>query len=123
MNFGTNNVFNLSRHIYRSGAIQQMPYSIRKAKCKQTDGDRGGYVLSYTDEKGKRHRNCHTSRKKAKGQIAAIEMPESVEEIDEDWVPLAVRMVEAIENELATLAGEFKIVNETKSKRRTRAEK
>jgi len=100
-----------------------MPYSIRKAKCKQTDGDRGGYVLSYTDEKGKRHRNCHTSRKKAKGQIAAIEMPESVEEIDEDWVPLAVRMVEAIENELATLAGEFKIVNETKSKRRTRTEK
>ena len=55
-----------------------MPYTIRKQNCKQSDGDRGTYVLSYTDKKGKKHRNCHTSRKKAKGQIAAIEA-ESVE--------------------------------------------
>lgn len=50
-----------------------MPYTIRKQKCKQSDGDSGGYVLSYTDKKGKKHRACHTSRKKARGQIAAIE--------------------------------------------------
>jgi hypothetical protein len=85
-----------------------MPYSIRKAKCKQTDGDRGGYVLSYTDNKGKRHRNCHTSRKKAGAQISAIEMPEGIEDIDESWVPLAVRITEILENELAQLAGSFK---------------
>jgi len=52
-----------------------MPYTIRKQKCKQSDGDAGGYVLSYTDKKGKKHRACHTSRKKARGQIAAIEGP------------------------------------------------
>ena len=50
-----------------------MPYTIRKQKCKQSDGDSGSYVLSYTDRKGKKHRNCHTSRKKAQAQISAIE--------------------------------------------------
>lgn len=52
-----------------------MPYKIRKQKCKQSDGDSGSYVLSYTDKKGKSHSNCHTSKKRAKGQIAAIEGP------------------------------------------------
>ena len=52
-----------------------MPYNIRKQKCKQSDGDAGSYVLSYTSKKGKKHRNCHTSKKKAQGQIAAIEGP------------------------------------------------
>lgn len=32
-------------------------------------------MLSYTDKKGKKHSNCHTSKKRAKGQIAAIEGP------------------------------------------------
>ena len=50
-----------------------MPYTIRKQKCKQSDGDSGTHVLSYTDKKGKKHRACHTSKKKARGQIAAIE--------------------------------------------------
>lgn len=50
-----------------------MPYTIRKQKCKQSTGKSGSYVLSYTDKKGKKHSNCHTSRKKAQGQIAAIE--------------------------------------------------
>lgn len=50
-----------------------MPYKIRKQKCKQSDGDSGNTVLSYTDKSGKKHRACHTSKKKAKGQIAAIE--------------------------------------------------
>jgi hypothetical protein len=81
-----------------------MPYTIRKQKCKQTDGDSGSYVLSYTDNKGKKHRNCHTSRKKAKGQIAAIEMDESLEE---SWVPLAARITDILEEELSILAGAF----------------
>jgi hypothetical protein len=29
--------------------------------------------MSYTDKKGKRHRNCHSSRKGAQRQISAIE--------------------------------------------------
>jgi hypothetical protein len=50
-----------------------MPYTVRKRKCKKSDGGSGSYVLSYTDKKGKKHSACHTSRKKARGQIAAIE--------------------------------------------------
>lgn len=50
-----------------------MPYNIRKQSCKQSSGKKGSYVLSYKDKKGKKHRACHTSRKKARGQIAAIE--------------------------------------------------
>lgn len=52
-----------------------MPYTIRKRKCRQSSGKQGSYVLSYTDKSGKKHNNCHTSKKKAKGQIAAIEAP------------------------------------------------
>lgn len=52
-----------------------MPYSIRKRSCRQSSGKKGKYVLSYTDKKGKKHSNCHTSRKRAQGQIAAIEGP------------------------------------------------
>jgi len=52
-----------------------MPYTIRKRSCRQSSGRKGKYVLSYTDKKGKKHSNCHTSRKKAQGQIAAIEGP------------------------------------------------
>jgi hypothetical protein len=51
-----------------------MPYKINKVKCKQSTGTPGSYVLSYKDKKGKKHRACHTSKKKAKGQIAAIEI-------------------------------------------------
>jgi hypothetical protein len=50
-----------------------VPYTIDKKKCKQSDGDSGTHVLSYTDGKGKDHDNCHTSKKGAQGQIAAIE--------------------------------------------------
>jgi hypothetical protein len=83
-----------------------MPYTIRKRKCKQTDGDAGSYVLSYTDKKGKKHSNCNTSRKKAQGQISAIEMDESIEE---NWVPLAARITDILEEELSILAGAFKL--------------
>ena len=58
-----------------------MPYTIRKQKCKQSDGDAGSYTLSYTDKTGKKHRICHTTKQKAKGQIAAIEMRESIRDI------------------------------------------
>ncbi len=61
-----------------------MPYKIRKQKCKQSDGDSGTHVLSYTDRKGKKHRACHTSKKKARGQIAAIEGgPREADEAEE----------------------------------------
>jgi|TARA_B100000073_G_C23423990_1_gene448432 hypothetical protein len=50
-------------------------YNIRSQSCKQSDGDRGNTVLYYTDKKGKKRSACHTSKKRAKGQIAAIEAP------------------------------------------------
>jgi hypothetical protein len=56
--------------------------------------------MSYTDDKGKKHRNCHSSKKKAQAQISAIEM-------DEGWRPLAVKITEMLEEELAELAGEI----------------
>ena len=57
-----------------------MPYTIRKQKCKQSDGDSGSYVLSYTSKKGKKYNNCHTSKKGAQDQIAAIEGPREMAE-------------------------------------------
>jgi len=59
-----------------------MPYTIRKNKCKQSDEDSGSYTLSYTDKKGKKHTACHTSKKRAHGQIAAIEMEADVKKVD-----------------------------------------
>ena len=50
-------------------------YNIRKQSCTQSDGDKGNTVLYYTDKKGKKRSACHTSKKRAKGQIAAIEAP------------------------------------------------
>ena len=52
-----------------------MPYRINKLKkaCTQSDGDDGHWSVTYTDKKGKKHRVCHTSKKNAQGQIAAIE--------------------------------------------------
>ena len=52
-----------------------MPYRIRKVKCKRSDGKSGSYVLEYIP-KGKRkykRAGCHTSKKNASGQRAAIE--------------------------------------------------
>jgi hypothetical protein len=65
-----------------------VPYNIRKQKCKQSSGKSGSYVLSYTDKKGKKHRACHTSRKKARGQIAAIEA-EGIERNEDMKIKLA----------------------------------
>lgn len=51
-------------------------------------------MLAYTDYKGKKHRNCHTSKKRAKAQIAAIEIGESLIRefirtlLEEDWISL-----------------------------------
>ncbi len=50
-------------------------YYIRSQKCTQSDGDKGNTVMYYTDKKGKKRSSCHTSKKRAKGQIAAIEAP------------------------------------------------
>ncbi|HIE83271.1 MAG TPA: hypothetical protein EYQ00_05200 [Dehalococcoidia bacterium] len=50
-----------------------MPSDIKKKSCKQSDGSSGSYVLSYTDKKGKKHNNCHTSKKKAHAQTGYID--------------------------------------------------
>lgn len=71
-----------------------MPYNIDKKKCKQSDGDAGTHVLSYTDGKGKDHENCHTSKKGAQGQIAAIEgdnLAETDDTIEESLVRKYIR--------------------------------
>lgn len=54
-----------------------MPYTIRKRKCKRSDGGSGSYTMTYTDKKGKHHSNCHRTKKSAQKQIGAIEMKES----------------------------------------------
>lgn len=82
-----------------------MPYTIRKQKCKQSDGDSGSYVLSYTDKSGKKHRNCHTSRKKAQGQIAAIEGPregdgpEGELELVREWIKESLLLEAGVEHQ------------------------
>jgi hypothetical protein len=43
-----------------------MPYTIRRKKCRQKSG-----------KKGEKRRICHTSKRKAKAQISAIEMRET----------------------------------------------
>ena len=60
-----------------------MPYKKRKQKCKQSDGTSGSYVLSYTTKKGEKRSACHTSKKNMQGQIAAIEGPREMDELDE----------------------------------------
>lgn len=61
-----------------------MPYKIVKQDCKRSDGTSGSYVLKYKpkkktskkkDSKGFVKAGCHTSKKKAGGQRAAIEGP------------------------------------------------
>ena len=85
-----------------------MPYSVRKQSCKQASGKKGSYVLSYTDKKGEKHRNCHTSEKKARGQVSAIEMGkhecgyrESSERVEEIYEAIIERL-----HEMATLEEE-----------------
>ena len=79
-----------------------MPYTIRKQKCKQSDGDAGSYVLSYTDKSGKKHSNCHTSKKKAQGQIAAIEGQWEADEIDDKESVMTERLLREMVRELLT---------------------
>ncbi|OUU26792.1 MAG: hypothetical protein CBB97_07185 [Candidatus Endolissoclinum sp. TMED37] len=59
-----------------------MPYRVRKQNCTRSDGTKGSYVLSYKpkkktskkkDSEGFVKAGCHTSKKKAHGQRAAIE--------------------------------------------------
>jgi hypothetical protein len=55
-----------------------MPYTVRKAKCKRSDGTSGSWTMSYTTKSGKKRKNCHKSKKSAQAQISAIEMGESI---------------------------------------------
>ena len=79
-----------------------MPYNKRKQKCKQSDGDAGSYVLSYTDKKGKKHRACHTSKKNMQGQIAAIEAEADEatgEPLEEDNMKISEKRLRALVRE------------------------
>lgn len=58
-----------------------MPYTIKKEKCKKSDGGSGSHRLRYTDKSGKKHSSCHSSKKSAQGSIAAIEMRREVDEM------------------------------------------
>lgn len=69
-----------------------MPYTVRKQDCKRSDGTSGSYVLKYKPKKKTKKKKdsegfvkagCHTSKKGANAQRAAIEGPrESNEELD-----------------------------------------
>ena len=59
-----------------------MPYKTVKQKCTRSDGKKGNYVLKYKPKKPTKKKKdsqgfvkagCHTSKKKASGQRAAIE--------------------------------------------------
>ena len=59
-----------------------MPYRVRKQDCTRSDGTKGKYVLKYKPKKKTKKKKdsegfvkagCHTSKKKAHGQRAAIE--------------------------------------------------
>ena len=59
-----------------------MPYRVQKQSCTRSDGKKGKYVLKYKpksptkkkkDSQGFVKAGCHTSKKKADGQRAAIE--------------------------------------------------
>lgn len=69
-----------------------MPYTKRKQKCTQSDGDKGSYVLSYTTKKGEKRRACHTSKKNMQGQIAAIEA-EADETSEDQLTERALRLL------------------------------
>ena len=59
-----------------------MPYRVRKQDCTRSDGKKGKYVLKYKPKKKTKKKKdsegfvkagCHTSKKKAHAQRAAIE--------------------------------------------------
>ena len=59
-----------------------MPYTVRKQKCKRSDGKSGNYVLKYKPKKPTKKKKdsegfvkagCHPSKKSANAQRAAIE--------------------------------------------------
>ena len=92
-----------------------MPYKTVKQDCTRSDGKKGKYVLKYKpksktskkkDSQGFVKAGCHTSKKKASGQRAAIEggpreADEALEEL-EDLQEAAIRIYirEILINEL-----------------------
>lgn len=73
-----------------------MPYTVRKQKCKRSDGKSGNYVLKYKpkkptkkkkDSEGYVKAGCHPSKKSANSQRAAIEGgPRESQEFSEENV-------------------------------------
>lgn len=73
-----------------------MPYTVRKQKCKRSDGKSGNYVLKYKpkkptkkkkDSEGYVKAGCHPSKKSANSQRAAIEGgPREASEVPEETI-------------------------------------
>jgi hypothetical protein len=82
-----------------------MPYKTVKQDCTRSDGKKGKYVLKYKpkkrtskkkDSEGFVKAGCHTSKKKAAAQRAAIEGPRETDEptgdaLNEDLLRVYVR--------------------------------
>ena len=56
-----------------------MPYSIKKRRCKQSDGSSGKFIVIKTSNKKKK--SCHTSRDKAEKSINATYANKTMQEI------------------------------------------
>ena len=83
-----------------------MPYKTVKQNCKRSDGKKGKYVLKYKpkkpttkkkDSQGYVKAGCHTSKKKAAGQRAAIEGGPINSSHDKEQDVLLDSLLEAIE--------------------------
>ena len=72
----------------------QMPWSVVKRDCKQSDGKSGSYaVVKKKSDSRTEQSSCHASKEKAQGSIAARKMREEDEVDEEDlreWVRLII---------------------------------
>jgi len=72
-----------------------MPYKTVKQDCTRSDGKKGKYILKYKPKKRTKKKKdsqgfvkagCHTSKKKAAAQRAAIEGPREADETHAELV-------------------------------------
>ena len=112
-----------------------MPYTVRKQKCKRSDGKSGNYVLKYKPKKATKKKKdsegfvkagCHTSKKNANAQRAAIEggPRESIDKDNlENYYSLGKsqvinekRLREIIREQLTKIASSSGVLKEEKEK-------
>lgn len=65
-----------------------MPWTIKKQKCKQADGEKGNYIVKKTSGKSSRKPSCHKTRMKAVGSKLARERNESLLPQFDEWCDL-----------------------------------